>query len=68
MIFFQSLVVFIRTRHEWNDAIMSNPKAAVNIKWAIGKSSSKIDKIVLDNLFRPSATLKRGSICIWRTL
>ena len=58
--FFQSLVVFIRTRHEWNDAIMSNPKAAVNIKWAIGKSSSEIDKIVLDNLFRPSATLEKG--------
>ena len=58
--FFQSLVVFIRTRHEWNDAIMSNPKAAVNIKWAIGKSSSEINKIVLDNLFRPSATLEKG--------
>ena len=58
--FFQSLVVFIRTRHEWNDAIMTNPKAAVNIKWAIGKSSSEIDKMVLDNLFRPSATLEKG--------
>ena len=58
--FFQSRVVFIRTGNEWNDAIMSNPKAALNIKWAIGKSSSEIDKIVLDNLFRPSATLEKG--------
>ena len=58
--FFQSQVVFILTRQEWNDAIMSHPKAAVNIKWAVGKSSSEIDKIVLDDLFRPSAILKKG--------
>ena len=38
---------------------MSNPKAAVNIKWAVGKSSTEIDKIVLDDLFRPSATLEK---------
>ena len=58
--FFQSQVVFILTRHEWNDAIMSHPKAAANIKWAVGKSRWEIDKIVLDDLFRPSAILKKG--------
>ena len=56
---FQSQVVFIRTGNKWTDAIISHPKAAVNIPWAVGKSYSEIDKLVLDKLFRPVPKLEK---------
>ena len=56
---FQSQVVFIRTAKKWTDNIMSHPKAAVNIPWAVGKSYAEINKLVLDILFRPVPKLEK---------
>ena len=55
-----SKVVFIHANKMWIKEIMSHPKAAQNIPWAVGKTIPKVNGLVLSRLFQPSQLLADG--------